>query len=85
MGDLLCVLVLLFQLAFLLRLVLSFFPLVSGSTFAAVRDVSIAITDPVVWPIRRKVPPLPGAMAGFGVAEILVLILIQIIASIVCR
>ena len=85
MRDLLCVFILLFQLAFLLRLVLSFFPLTSESPFAAVRDVAVAVTDPVVWPIRRKVPPLPGAMAGFGIAELVILVLIQIIASIVCR
>lgn len=84
MTDLVCVLVLLFQFAFLLRLVLSFFPLESGSVFSSVRDVAVAVTDPVVWPIRRSVPPLPGAAAGFGVAELLILIGLQVLLLLIC-
>ena len=82
---LLCVFILLFQLVFLLRLVMSFFPIGDGSPFATVRDLSIVVTDPVVIPLRRSLPPLPGGLAGFGLAEILVLIGLQILEALICR
>lgn len=82
---LLCVFILIFQFVFLLRMVMSFFPLGEGSPFAAVRDLSIVVTDPVVVPLRRSLPPLPGMMAGFGLAEILILIGLQILEALICR
>lgn len=84
MTDLICILLLLFQFVFLLRMVMSFFPLRSGSASSGIRDLTVVLTDPLVVPLRRSLPPLPGAMAGFGLAEILVLIGLQIVISIVC-
>jgi YggT family protein len=84
MGDLLCILVLLFQLAFLLRIVLSFFPLAPGGGVSSVRDLAIVVTDPLVLPIRRIVPPLGAGGAGIPVADILVLIGLQVIVGIIC-
>lgn len=80
----LCIVLLAFQFVFLLRMVMSFFPLASGSTAAGIRDLTLIVTDPLVQPLRRSLPPLPGAMAGFGLAEILVLIGLQIIIRILC-
>lgn len=80
----LCVLLLLFEFAFLMRLVLSFFPLAHDSSWAAVRSAAVSATEPVVMPIRRAVPPLPGALGGFGIAELLVLIGIQVLARLIC-
>ncbi len=53
----LCILLLAFQLVFLLRLVMSFFPLRSGSTVSGVRDLAVVVTDPVLLPLRRSLPP----------------------------
>ena len=44
----------------------------------------MAATEPVVFPLRKSLPPLPGALAGFGIAELVVLIGLQIIGAIVC-
>lgn len=79
-----CIFLLAFQFVFFLRLVMSFFPLGSGSAAASVRDLAVVVTDPVVLPLRRSLPPLPGALAGFGVAEIVVLIGLAILEAIVC-
>ncbi|MCP3988495.1 MAG: YggT family protein [Actinomycetia bacterium] len=80
-----CIFLLAFQFVFLLRLVMSFFPLGSGSTASSVRDLAVVVTDPVILPLRRSLPPLPGALAGFGLAEILVLIGLQVLETILCR
>lgn len=82
--SLICILLLAFQFIFLLRLVMSFFPISGGSTAASVRDLTVVVTDPVVLPLRRSLPPLPGGMAGFGLAEILVLIALRVLESILC-
>jgi uncharacterized protein YggT (Ycf19 family) len=83
--EVICIALLGFQFVFLLRLVMSFFPLASGSAAASVKDLTVTLTDPVVLPLRRRIPPLPGMLAGFGLAELLVLILIQVLAQVVCR
>ncbi len=82
--TILCVLLLLFEFAFLMRLVLSFFPLPHDSAWGSFRSLAVTVTEPVVMPIRRAVPPLPGALGGFGIAELLVLIAIQIMVQIIC-
>ncbi len=84
LGDILCIPILLFEFVFLLRLVLSFFPIQSDSLWGGARSLSVALTEPVVLPVRKAVPPLPGALGGFGIAELLVLIALQVIIQIVC-
>ena len=79
-----CILILAFQFVFLVRMVLSFFPIREGTVPATVRELAMAATEPVVFPLRRSLPPLPGALAGFGIAELVVLIGLQIIGAIVC-
>lgn len=81
----LCILILAFQFVFLLRMVLSFFPIREQTLAATVRELSLAATEPVVTPLRRALPPLPGVMAGFGIAELMVLIGLQILGGIICR
>ncbi|MFV0258441.1 MAG: YggT family protein [Acidimicrobiales bacterium] len=82
--ELICIALLLFQFLFLLRLVMGFFPIASGGVAAGARDLAVSVTDPVVLPIRRAVPPLPGALAGIGLAEFLVLIGLQILLAVIC-
>jgi YggT family protein len=84
MGDLICILLLLFQFAFLLRIVLSFFPLAPDGGAATVRDLTTLVTDPVVMPVRRAVPPVGGGAVAFPVADLLVLIGLAVIVGIVC-
>lgn len=80
----LCILILAFQFVFLLRMVLSFFPIREQTLAATVRELCMSATEPVVFPLRRSLPPLPGVMAGFGIAELLVLIGLQLIGGLVC-
>ena len=83
-AEIPCAMLLLFRFVFLLRLVLSFFPIQPDTTWGSVRSLSVAATEPVVMPIRRVVPPLPGAMAAFGVAELLILIGLQVLVALFC-
>jgi uncharacterized protein YggT (Ycf19 family) len=80
----LCILILAFQFVFLLRMVLSFFPIREETLAATIRGFCMSATEPVVMPLRRSLPPLPGVMAGFGIAELLVLIGLQLIGGVIC-
>ncbi len=82
--NLLCILVLAFNFVFLLRMVMSFFPIREGTVASQVREVAVVATDPLVYPLRRALPPLPGAMAGFGIAELLILVGLQILGALIC-
>jgi uncharacterized protein YggT (Ycf19 family) len=70
-------------LAFLLRIVLTFFPLAPGGGTASVRDLAVLVTDPVVMPIRRAVPPMGGAV-GVPIADLLVLLGLQLLIFFFC-
>jgi uncharacterized protein YggT (Ycf19 family) len=83
MRDLFCILLLAFQFVFLCRIALSFFPIRPGTPAGGFKDIAFAITDPVVWPIRRRVPDMPGAI-GFGIAELLILIALSVLVGLVC-
>ncbi len=82
--DLICILLLLFDIAFLLRIVMTFFPIAYGSPVGTVRDLVVAITDPVVWPVRRAVPPLSVGSVNVGMAEIIILILLSVLIQLFC-
>jgi uncharacterized protein YggT (Ycf19 family) len=84
MTTVVCVVLLAFRFLFLLRIVMSFFPLRTGSPAASVRDLSVLATDPVVLPLRRSLPPFPGVMAGFGAAELILLIVLAVLEAVIC-
>lgn len=78
-----CVVLLLFQFVFLLRLVMSFFPVSPRSAAGRIKDLAIAVTDPVVAPVRRALPPVTsGPFAGGGIAEMLVLLIVIVLIKI---
>ncbi len=83
MGDLLCIAVLLFQFVFLSRIALSLFPLRPGTAAGSARDLAYAMTEPVVSPLRRRLPPFPATF-GFGAAEIIVLIGLAVLVNLIC-
>ena len=66
-SNLICTAILLFSTMFYLRIALSFFPARSDGVMMRVRELAFSVTEPVMLPIRRAVPPLQGAAAGFSV------------------
>lgn len=56
MRNILCQLALLFEVAIILRIVFSWFPITSGGGVARVNGFLITVTDPVLAPLRRILP-----------------------------
>ncbi len=52
-----CWLINLAILVFFLRAVLSWFPLEPGGVMARVRSTLVSVTEPVLLPLRRVIPP----------------------------
>lgn len=79
-----CVLLQVLQFVFLTRLVLSFFPLSPTSLVGRYRDMSVAVTEPLVSPIRKAMPPVSGPLRNFGLAELVFLVILYVLIAIVC-
>ncbi|MGA0117946.1 MAG: YggT family protein [Ilumatobacteraceae bacterium] len=68
----------LFSLAIFARAILSFFPISPSSPLAALVQFLYRITEPVLAPIRRVLPP----MGGLDLSPLVVIIGIQVLSSI---
>jgi YggT family protein len=62
------------------RVILSWFPITPGTPMASVARVLYAVTEPVLGPIRRVLPPMRMGGMGLDLSPIIVLIGIQIIS-----
>ena len=82
-GNLLCTLGNLYLLAIFARIVVSWFPVQPGSTFASIVGFLYTITEPVLGPIRRAVPALRMGGMGLDLSPIIVVFGMQILLRLV--
>ena len=67
------------------RAILSWVPVQPGTTLASVNSVLAAITEPVIRPVRRAIPPLRLGGAGIDIAFIVVFFGLEIVVYILHR
>ncbi len=67
-----------FSLVIFARAILSFFPISPSSPLAALVQFLYRITEPVLAPIRRVLPP----MGGLDLSPLVVIIGIQVLSAI---
>ena len=72
-----CSLLQLYLLVLIVRAILSWFPLSPGSALAPIASFLFNVTEPVLAPVRRIIPPL----GGFDISFIVVLFAIEIVIS----
>jgi uncharacterized protein YggT (Ycf19 family) len=65
----------------LARVVLSYFPIREGSPLEPVSRVVRALTEPVLGPLRRVMPTVGLGRMAFDFSPLVVLIVLEIIAS----
>jgi YggT family protein len=75
--GLLCLLLRLYIYALFARIILSWFPISSGSGLASVFSVLYAITEPVLGPVRRLLPPVGMGGMGIDLSPIIVTLVFQ--------
>lgn len=84
MSSLICGLLQLFMLVLLVRVVLSWFPISPHGTGATLAGFLYLVTDPVLVPLRRVLPPIRlGAMA-VDLSPIVAFFCISILMGFVC-
>jgi YggT family protein len=67
------------------RIILSWFPISGGSALAGVYDGLRRVTDPILEPLRRLIPPVRLGGAAIDLSPIIVFLGIQLILlPIVC-
>ncbi len=66
------------------RIILSWFPVEPGSGMASVYGFLYSITEPVLGPIRRIIPPMGMGGMGLDLSPMIVLLVISILRSRIC-
>jgi YggT family protein len=66
------------------RVVLSWFPISPGSGMASVFSVVYAITEPVLAPLRKVIPPIGMGGMGLDLSPIIVFMLVIVLQNAVC-
>ncbi|HVA44667.1 MAG TPA: YggT family protein [Acidimicrobiales bacterium] len=71
----------LYFLVMFARVILSWFPITPGTSMAAISGFIYSVTEPVLGPVRKALPPLSVGSMGFDLSPILVLVAIQILVN----
>jgi YggT family protein len=76
-----CLLLNLYLIALFGRIILSWFPMEPGTPLASVYQFLFTVTEPLLGPLRRAIPPIGGGTMRFDLSPLIVLIGIQILKS----
>jgi YggT family protein len=82
--DLLCALLSAYLIVMFARIILSWFPIEPGSGIAQVYGVLYSVTEPVLGPIRRVIPPMGMGGMGLDLSPLIVFFGITILRSAIC-
>jgi YggT family protein len=80
--GLVCSLINLYLILLFARIILSWFPVSPGSAMAQVFSVLYTITEPVLGPIRRAIPPIGMGGMGFDLSPIIVIVGVRVLQSV---
>ncbi|HEV2811264.1 MAG TPA: YggT family protein [Acidimicrobiales bacterium] len=77
LADLLCLLPTLYLIILFARILLSWFPIAPDGVVASIFSVLYALTEPVLGPIRRALPPVAMGGMGLDLSPIIVILVLQ--------
>lgn len=81
----LCQLVQIYTIAIFARIILSWFPIPSEGVFAGIYQFLLVITEPVLGPVRRILPPIGVGGMGLDLSPIIVVLVLQlVVVRLVC-
>jgi YggT family protein len=79
--ETLCFLLSIYSLVILARIILSWVRIDPDSSVAGLNSVVFNLTEPVLGPLRRAIPPVRLGMAALDLSPIIVFVVIRIICS----
>lgn len=65
--------------ALIIRIVLSYFPTSPGSSLSRVTMALDRVTEPVLAPVRRVLPPFGVGGVGLDLSPLIILLLLQLV------
>ncbi len=74
-----------YMVVLFVRAVFSWFPVQPGTPMASINTVLWRLTEPVLAPVRRLIPPLQAGGTGLDLSFLVVVIAIQILAYALLR
>lgn len=78
--NLVCALLQVYFVVLIARIILSWFPQRPGSALSSITSVIFSVTEPVLGPLRRVIPPL----GMFDLSPLIVFIGLQILQRAIC-
>ena len=82
--TIICTLLFVFLLAVFARIVLSWFPIGYDSPLRPVLSILFTVTEPVLGPLRRALPPVRLGGISLDLSPIIVIIGVQVLIGIIC-
>lgn len=82
--DLICTALLLYLIAVFGRIILSWFPLDPNGFGATIAGFLYLITDPLLGPLRRAIPPVRLGAVALDLSPIIVIIGISVLRNSIC-
>lgn len=82
--ELVCTLLRVYILVIIARMILSWFPIAPGTLMASVASFLYSVTEPLLGPLRRAIPPVRLGAMGLDLSPLIVIIGLQILAGIIC-
>ena len=79
--DLICLVLNLFWLVILARMIMSWVRISPGTPVASIYSVVFNITEPVLGPLRRMIPPVRMGVAAIDVSPIIVIVVIILVCG----
>ncbi len=85
MERLLCNVVQIYVIILFARIILSWLPVARDGIMGSISSVVYGLTEPILGPMRRAIPPVRLGMMAIDVSSLIVLLVIQLlIAPAVC-
>lgn len=83
--EIICTLLGWYFYVILARVLMSWIPLSRTGAFGAIANVINAVTDPVMEPVRRVLPPVRMGNSGLDLSPIVVIIGLQFLTGAICN
>ncbi len=82
--EFVCLFLQVYLIALFARIILSWFPISEGSALAPVFSALYTVTEPVLGPIRRLLPPMRMGAMALDLSPIIVIFGMQILQGALC-
>ena len=82
--EIICLALQLYVIILFARVILSWFPITPGSAMESINDFLRMLTDPILLPLRRAIPPVRMGAMALDLSPLIALFGVQILQRIVC-